>query len=122
MHCYKCILILLKRIACSKKMFVSTLLLFIFNRHCLWILGNERTLISQENVWKALVHDVKKRQCFFNADEDKDLAKSIWDAKKELDQLDDLLNADSVVFRNSRWKVLDRRTCNITYCDHMVDL
>ncbi|CAI8617698.1 unnamed protein product [Vicia faba] len=75
-------------------------------RHCLWILGNERTLVSQENVWKALVLDVKKRLCFFNADDDMDLAKSIWDAKKELDQLDDLLNADSVVFRNSRWKVL----------------
>ncbi|CAJ2677798.1 unnamed protein product [Trifolium pratense] len=75
-------------------------------RHCLWILGNERTLVSQENVWKSLVLDAKKRQCFFNADEDKDLAKSIWDAKKELDQLDDLLNADSVIFRNSRWKVL----------------
>ncbi|KAK2383849.1 P-loop containing nucleoside triphosphate hydrolase superfamily protein [Trifolium repens] len=75
-------------------------------RYCLWILGNERTLVNQENVWKSLVLDAKKRQCFFNADEDKDLAKGIWDAKKELDQLDDLLNADSVVFRNSRWKVL----------------
>ncbi|XP_045821754.1 uncharacterized protein LOC123914598 [Trifolium pratense] len=75
-------------------------------RHCLWILGNERTLVSQENAWKTLVLDAKKRQCFFNADEDKDLAKGIWDAKKELDQLDDLLNAESVIFRNSRWKVL----------------
>ncbi|KAK2383851.1 P-loop containing nucleoside triphosphate hydrolase superfamily protein [Trifolium repens] len=75
-------------------------------RHCLWILGNERTLVSQENVWKTLVLDAKKRQCFFNADEDKDLAKAIWDARKELDQLDDLLNANSVIFRNSRWKVL----------------
>jgi senataxin len=53
-----------------------------------------------------LVLDAKKRQCFFDADEDKDLAKSILDAKKELNQLDDLLNADSVIFRNSMWKVL----------------
>ncbi|XP_039685098.1 uncharacterized protein [Medicago truncatula] len=75
-------------------------------RHCLWILGNERTLVSQENAWRYLVLDAKKRQCFFNADEDKDLARGIWDAKKELDQLDDLLNADSSIFRNSRWKVL----------------
>ncbi|PNX83045.1 hypothetical protein L195_g039083, partial [Trifolium pratense] len=75
-------------------------------RHCLWILGNERALVSQENVWKTLVLDAKKRQCFFNADEDKDLVKGIRDAKKELDQLDDLLNADSVIFRNSMWKVL----------------
>ncbi|KAJ1399973.1 UvrD-like helicase, ATP-binding domain [Sesbania bispinosa] len=75
-------------------------------RHCLWILGNERTLVNQENVWKALVLDAKKRQCFFNADEDNDLAKAIWDVKKELDQFDDLLNANSVLFKNSRWKVL----------------
>ncbi|CAJ2677794.1 unnamed protein product [Trifolium pratense] len=75
-------------------------------RHCLWILGNERTLVSQKNVWKTLVLDAKKRQCFFNADEDMDLVKTIWDARKELDKLDDLLNANSVIFRNSRWKVL----------------
>ncbi|KAK7319208.1 hypothetical protein RJT34_03926 [Clitoria ternatea] len=74
-------------------------------RYCLWILGNERTLINQENVWKSLVLDAKERQCFFSADEDEDLAKSIWDAKKELGQLDDLLNADSFLFKNSRWKV-----------------
>ncbi|KAK7399848.1 hypothetical protein VNO78_11042 [Psophocarpus tetragonolobus] len=75
-------------------------------RHCLWILGNERTLTNEENVWKSLLLDAKKRQCFFSADEDKELAKSIWDAKKELDQLDDLLNSGSFLFKNSRWKVL----------------
>jgi hypothetical protein len=89
----------------SKKNVCINAIAFILNRHCLWILGNERTLVSQENVWKTLVLDAKKRQCFFNADEDKDLAKAIWDARKELDQLDDLLNANSVIFRNSRWKV-----------------
>lgn len=77
----------------------------IFTRHGLWILGNERTLASQENVWKALVIDAKNRQLFFNADEDKDLAKAILNVKKELDQFDDLLNSDSVLFRNSKWKV-----------------
>jgi hypothetical protein len=52
-----------------------------------------------------LVLDAKSRQCFFDADQDKDLAKAIVDVKKELDQLDDLLNADSVLFKNARWKV-----------------
>ncbi|RDX89211.1 TPR and ankyrin repeat-containing protein 1, partial [Mucuna pruriens] len=75
-------------------------------RYCLWILGNERTLTNEENVWKSLVLDAKKRQCFFSADEDKELAKSIWETKKELDQLDDLLKGDSFLFKNSRWKVL----------------
>ncbi|KAL2615685.1 hypothetical protein AAZV13_08G082300 [Glycine max] len=75
-------------------------------RYFLLILGNERTLTNEENVWKSLVLDAKKRQCFFSADEDKELAKSIWDTKKELDKLDDLLNADNFFFKNSRWKVL----------------
>ncbi|TQD88449.1 hypothetical protein C1H46_025973 [Malus baccata] len=75
-------------------------------RHCLWILGSERTLCGSESVWEDLVHDAKNRRCFFNADEDKDMAKAILEAKKELDQFDDLLNADSLLFRSSRWKVL----------------
>lgn len=79
--------------------------IMILNRYFLLILGNERTLTNEENVWKSLVLDAKKRRCFFNADEDKELAKSIWDTKKELDQLDDLLNPDSFLFKKSRWKV-----------------
>ncbi|XP_008222326.1 PREDICTED: uncharacterized protein LOC103322211 [Prunus mume] len=75
-------------------------------RHCLWILGNERTLSDGESVWKDLVLDAKRRQCFFNANEDKDLAGVILEVKKEFDQLDDLLNSNSMCFRSSRWKVL----------------
>ncbi|KAI5351783.1 hypothetical protein L3X38_004674 [Prunus dulcis] len=74
-------------------------------RHCLWILGNERTLSDRESVWKDLVLDAKRRQCFFNADEDKDLTGVILEVKKEFDQLDDLLNSNSICFRSSRWKV-----------------
>ncbi|KAI4357228.1 hypothetical protein L6164_001190 [Bauhinia variegata] len=68
--------------------------------------GDSNTLTSQEGVWKSLVHNAKNRQCFFNADEDKDLAKAILDVKKELDQCDDLLNPNSAIFRNAKWKVL----------------
>ncbi|KAK1380712.1 UvrD-like helicase ATP-binding domain-containing protein [Heracleum sosnowskyi] len=75
-------------------------------RHSLWILGNERTLTNGESIWKALIHDAKNRKCFFNADENRNLAKSIVDAKKELDQLEDLLNTASVLFRTARWKVI----------------
>ncbi|XP_060669556.1 uncharacterized protein LOC132800264 isoform X1 [Ziziphus jujuba] len=74
-------------------------------RHCLWILGSERTLDGSQTIWADLVLDAKKRNCFFNADDDKDLAKAILEVKKEFDQLDDLLNGDSMVFKNSRWKV-----------------
>ncbi|CAL5430276.1 unnamed protein product [Camellia sinensis] len=74
-------------------------------RHCLWILGNEKTLASSESVWEAIVHDARDRQCFFDADLDKDLAKAIIDVKKELDQMDDLFNKDSILFKSARWKV-----------------
>ncbi|XP_039054692.1 uncharacterized protein LOC120197159 [Hibiscus syriacus] len=75
-------------------------------RHCLWVLGDERTLAKHESVWQDLVKDAKMRHCFFEAVEDKGLEKSIFDARKEFDQLDDLLNNDSVLFKNARWKVL----------------
>ncbi|CAM8956395.1 unnamed protein product [Rhodiola kirilowii] len=75
-------------------------------RHCLWILGNERTLSSSGSIWEDIVLDAKNRNCFYNADDDADLAKTILEVKKELNQLDDLLNADSALFRNARWKVL----------------
>ncbi|XP_041012064.1 uncharacterized protein LOC121255674 isoform X3 [Juglans microcarpa x Juglans regia] len=75
-------------------------------RHCLWILGNEGTLGNSDSIWEALVLDAKKRQCFFNADEDKDLHKALLDVKREFEQFDDLLNGDSLLFRSARWKVL----------------
>ncbi|KAL8105743.1 hypothetical protein AgCh_029512 [Apium graveolens] len=75
-------------------------------RYSLWILGNERTLTNGESIWKDLVNDAKNRNCFFNADENKNLAKTIVDMKKELDQLEDLLNTASVLFRSARWKVI----------------
>ncbi|KAL0349341.1 UNVERIFIED_CONTAM: Helicase SEN1 [Sesamum angustifolium] len=73
-------------------------------RHCLWILGNERTLSLADSVWEALINDAKQRQCFFTADEDCDIGKTITDVKKELDQLEDLLSGESILFKNSRWK------------------
>ncbi|KAL9228933.1 hypothetical protein vseg_004459 [Gypsophila vaccaria] len=75
-------------------------------RHCLWVLGNERTLSRSESVWKRLVHNAQERNCYFNADEDKSLAEAMINMKNELNQLDDLLKKDSIVFKNTRWKVL----------------
>ncbi|KAH7840877.1 hypothetical protein Vadar_022824 [Vaccinium darrowii] len=74
-------------------------------RHCLWIVGNERTLANSDSIWEALVRDARDRHWFFGADEDSNMAKTIIDVKKELDQLDDLLNEDSVLFKNAKWKV-----------------
>ncbi|KAI3817063.1 hypothetical protein L1987_10850 [Smallanthus sonchifolius] len=73
-------------------------------RHCLWILGNERTLTNREHVWKELVCDARNRQCLFDADDDECLKMSIIATKKELDQLDDLVHGNSVYFKHEKWK------------------
>ncbi|KNA11547.1 hypothetical protein SOVF_134110 [Spinacia oleracea] len=75
-------------------------------RYCLWVLGNEKTLFRSDSIWKRLVSNARERRCFFNADEDKSLTDAMIDIKKELNQLDDLLNKDSILFRSARWKVL----------------
>ncbi|MCL7036159.1 hypothetical protein MKW94_004736 [Papaver nudicaule] len=75
-------------------------------RRCLWILGDGKTLLRSGSCWSALVSDAKDRHCLFNAGKDKDLAKAVLKAKKELDQLDDLLNGDSILFTTAKWKVL----------------
>ncbi|KAJ8506154.1 hypothetical protein OPV22_007040 [Ensete ventricosum] len=75
-------------------------------RHCLWIVGNAKTLERSDTIWKYLVLDAKARKCYFNANDDATLSKSILHAKHKLDQLDDLLRSDSVLLSSSRWKVL----------------
>ncbi|GKB78324.1 UvrD-like helicase, ATP-binding domain, P-loop containing nucleoside triphosphate hydrolase [Tanacetum coccineum] len=73
-------------------------------RHCLWILGNERTLSNSESIWKELVSDTRNRHCLFDTDADEYLRMTIIEAKKELQQLDDLVNGDSVLFKQAKWK------------------
>ncbi|KAJ0719210.1 putative TPR and ankyrin repeat-containing protein [Helianthus annuus] len=75
-------------------------------RHCLWILGNERTLTNSECEWNELVYDARNRNCLFDADADECLKSTIIAAKKELDQLDDLVHGNSVLFKHTKWKVL----------------
>nr|KYP48372.1 Helicase sen1 [Cajanus cajan] len=57
-------------------------------RYCLWILGNAATLINSNSVWRKLVLDAKKRHCFHDADDDKNLARAIKDAVFELELLE----------------------------------
>ncbi|KAK8951177.1 hypothetical protein KSP39_PZI004917 [Platanthera zijinensis] len=74
-------------------------------RHCLWILGNAETLLRSGTKWEELVHDAKKRRCFFQASEMEGLARLMLHVKCELDQLDDLFNSNSFL-NSSMWKVL----------------
>ncbi|KAI9169144.1 hypothetical protein LWI28_007641 [Acer negundo] len=75
-------------------------------RQCLWILGSERTLTRRKSVWEAIIRNAKDRRCFFNVDEDNELAKVILQVKKELDEMEELLNPESILFRSQRWKVV----------------
>ncbi|KAM6546583.1 hypothetical protein CsatB_027319 [Cannabis sativa] len=56
-------------------------------RNCLWILGDERSLADDQLVWQPILINAKSRGCFFNAEDDEDLAKAL------------------IQFRNSKWKV-----------------
>lgn len=56
-------------------------------------------------VWTDIVDDARRRNCIFNATNDATMCKLILQVKQDLDELDDLLNADSAVFSNTRWKV-----------------
>uniref|UniRef100_A0ACD5TIV1 Uncharacterized protein n=1 Tax=Avena sativa TaxID=4498 RepID=A0ACD5TIV1_AVESA len=51
-------------------------------RHCLWILGNGTTLLASNSIWADLVKDSIKRECFFDALKDKDLAETMRLATK----------------------------------------
>ncbi|XP_058744792.1 helicase SEN1-like [Vicia villosa] len=57
-------------------------------RYCLWILGNESTLINSDSVWRNIVVDAKKRGCFHNAEEDKKLGQAIEDVLFDLQLLE----------------------------------
>ena len=74
-------------------------------RHCLWILGNEATLIKRCTIWKDLVINAKYWGCFYNADEDKSFAQAVTVALVEHNQIHILLNMDSFLPKKARWKV-----------------
>ncbi|KAI8540977.1 hypothetical protein RHMOL_Rhmol08G0027200 [Rhododendron molle] len=73
-------------------------------RHCLWIVGNGATLITSGSVWKELVVDAKARGCFYDANDDKNLAQAVAGALVELNELDVLRITDSQRYPNTRWK------------------
>jgi hypothetical protein len=62
-------------------------------------------LCKSGTVWTDIVEDARRRNCVFNATNDATMSNLILQVKQDLDELDDLLNADSAFFRNTRWKV-----------------
>ncbi|KAE8768194.1 hypothetical protein D1007_60351 [Hordeum vulgare] len=62
----------------------SSLFVVVLVGHCLWIVGNGTTLSNSKSVWQKIVKDAQDRDCYFDADEDKDLSNAVIKAVIEL--------------------------------------
>lgn len=69
--------------------------------------------LKGRSIWKSLILDAKDRQCFFQADEHKDLVKVIVEVKKDLHQLDELLSGETKLFKSTTWKVISMFRCSV---------
>ncbi|GLJ34036.1 hypothetical protein SUGI_0684510 [Cryptomeria japonica] len=74
-------------------------------RFCLWIVGNGSMLVKTKSIWKEIAKDAIARKCFLDPNVDSGMVKTIRNAKAEMDQLEDLLKTDSILFNNTVWKV-----------------
>ncbi|KAJ3708111.1 hypothetical protein LUZ61_011816 [Rhynchospora tenuis] len=65
-------------------------------KHCLYIIGNATTLSKSDSVWQKIVFDAKNRGCLFKSEDDKDLHNAIVSSVIEQDELEDIINFDSL--------------------------
>ncbi|KAE8637320.1 hypothetical protein CSA_019106 [Cucumis sativus] len=76
-------------------------------RFCLWIVGDAKTLGKSNSEWRDVIDDAKTRRCFFNVEENKELANEMrmmktWqmsDIKQEILKLDNIYNSNHVYGR-----------------------
>ncbi|VYS61904.1 unnamed protein product [Arabidopsis thaliana] len=73
-------------------------------RHCLWVIGNKRTLSLSGSIWKKLVRDSKRRGCFYDAVDDKNLRDAMNNAlpKHKVDMSDVYSSFRSLSIRKER--------------------
>ncbi|XP_010468205.1 PREDICTED: uncharacterized ATP-dependent helicase C29A10.10c-like [Camelina sativa] len=71
-------------------------------RHCLWVIGNERTLLRSGSIWTKLVRDSKIRGCFYNAVEEKNLRDAMNNALPKVDMSDVYSSFQSLSIRRER--------------------
>jgi len=62
-------------------------------------------LKRSSSVWEEVVRDAEERGCLCAANGDKLLAKTIFNVKNEMKQLDELLNQKGTHFIGTKWKV-----------------
>ncbi|XP_023636124.1 regulator of nonsense transcripts 1 homolog [Capsella rubella] len=71
-------------------------------RHCLWVLGNERTLVLSGSIWTKLVRDSKIRGCFYDAADEKNLRDAMNNALPKVDMSDVYSSFGSLSIRRER--------------------
>ncbi|CAN7113311.1 unnamed protein product [Brassica rapa subsp. narinosa] len=71
-------------------------------RHCLWVIGNETTLALSDSIWTKLIRDSKRRGCFHDAANDKNLREVMNDALLEVDMSDVFSSFQSLSIRKGR--------------------
>ncbi|KAJ4758065.1 P-loop containing nucleoside triphosphate hydrolases superfamily protein [Rhynchospora pubera] len=65
-------------------------------KHCLYIIGNATTLSKSDSVWQKIVSDARNRGCLFKSEDDRDLQNAIIRAVIEQDELEDVINFDTL--------------------------
>ncbi|XP_074263309.1 uncharacterized protein LOC141586084 isoform X2 [Silene latifolia] len=80
--------------------------LFSRARHCLWILGNANTLSKHNTLWETVIANANELNCFVNANKDEEMAQIITNVKSQLDELEDLLDVRSLIFKDAQLKVM----------------
>ncbi|CAN6926587.1 unnamed protein product [Brassica oleracea] len=68
-------------------------------RHCLWVIGNETTLALSDSIWTKLKRDSKRRGCFYDAVNDKNLREVMNDALLEVGSSDVFSSFQSLSIR-----------------------
>ncbi|CAH2071519.1 unnamed protein product, partial [Thlaspi arvense] len=71
-------------------------------RHCLWVIGNETTLALSGSIWGKLIRDSKRRGCFYDAVDDKNLRDAMSDALLKVDMSDAYSSFRSLSIRQGR--------------------
>ncbi|KAJ0264867.1 DNA2/NAM7 helicase-like [Hirschfeldia incana] len=71
-------------------------------RHCLWVVGNERTLTMSGSVWTKLIRDSKRRGCFYDAADDNNVREAMNAAIPKLDKSDVYSSFQSLSIRRGR--------------------
>ncbi|XP_018452658.2 helicase SEN1-like isoform X2 [Raphanus sativus] len=71
-------------------------------KHCLWVVGNQRTLTMSGSVWTKLIRESKRRGCFYDAVDDKNLRDAMNDAMLKVDMSDVYSSFQSLSMRRGR--------------------